>query len=69
MQRKENPESTVAVLGAHQLPEKIKKEYWGKKSRNKTATLSRTNIKEQHSRLGTKLERLKNSVSKGKAKQ
>lgn len=31
MQRKENSESTMAALGAHQLPEKIKKDYWKKK--------------------------------------
>lgn len=53
MERKENSESPVA----HQLSEK--KKNTEKKSRNKTATLSGTNIKEQHSRLGTKLDRQK----------
>lgn len=56
----------MAALGAHQLPEKKNTE---KKNRNKTATLSRTNIKEQHSRLGAKLDRQKNFISKGEAKQ
>lgn len=52
-------QSTVAALGAHHLPKKDQKIILGGENGNKTATLSRTNIKEQHSRLGTKLDRQK----------